>query len=123
MEFVCNANFRGEFYKNIDLQEMRKKIPNSSLSIKPQQLVVKDPKGTLVLFGSGKFRTMCCIDELEASSLACKYLEKVAPFLSFPFITLQSYSLRSQLGFHVNLSKMASCVLCMYEPELFPALR
>lgn len=125
MEFVSNANYKGELNEVIDLAEMHMKIPNSVLHIKPRQLVVKDAEGTLILFASGKFRTMGCINFLEASSLAYKYLEKAVaiPFLSFPFITLQSYSLRSQLGFHVNLSKMADNVSCVYEPELFPALR
>lgn len=125
MEFVSNANFKGELNEVMDLEEMHMKIPNSVLHIKPRQLVVKDEKGTLILFGSGKFRTMGCIDYLEASSLACKYLEMAVaiPFLSFPFITLQSYSLRSQLGFRINLNKMADNVSCVYEPELFPALR
>ena len=124
MEFVSNANYKGDIDELIDLEELSRKIPNSVLYMKPRQLIVKDPKGTLVLFGSGKFRTMGCIDYFEASSLACKYLEKaVYPFLSFPFIDLQSYTLKCQLGFHVNLEKMASSVPCVYEPELFPALR
>jgi TATA-box binding protein (TBP) (component of TFIID and TFIIIB) len=124
MEFVSNANFKGDINEPIDLQELRKKIPNSELHVKPRQLVVKDAKGTLVLFGSGKFRTMGCIDYFVASSLACKYLEKANySFHSFPFIDLQSYTLKCQLGFPVNLEKMASSVPCVYEPELFPALR
>ena len=47
MEFVCNANFKGEFEKNIDLHQLHKSIPNSKLCIKPFQLVVKDLRGTL----------------------------------------------------------------------------
>ena len=64
---------------------------------------------------------MGCIDELEASFLAFAYVDKLGT--SFPSITLQSYTLRAQLGFRVNLEKMAEIVPCVYEPELFPALR
>ena len=120
MEFVCNANFKGDFDKNIDLHKLHKAIPNSKLCMKPYQLVVKDLKGTLILFSNGKFRTMGCIDELEASFLAFAFLEKLKVF---PSITLQSYTLRAHLGFQVNLEKMAKVMPCVYEPELFPALR
>ena len=77
MEFVCNANFKGEFDKNIDLRQLHKSIPNSKLCIKPFQLVVKDLNGTLILFSNCKFRTMGCIDELEASFLAFAYVDRL----------------------------------------------
>src|SRR5712664_2041214 len=101
MEFVCNANFRGDCDHSIDLDKLKSIVPNSKLYIKPRQLVVKDSKGTLIFFSTGKFRIMGCIDMLEASSLVCTYLEKAipVPFISFPFITLQSYTLRSTIGF------------------------
>jgi len=121
MEFVCNANFKGEFEKNIDLRQLHKNLPDSKLCIKPFQLVVKDLRGTLILFSNGKFRTMGCIDELEASFLAFSYLP--SPSTSFPSITLQSYTLKCEIGFRVNLEKMSLCVPCVYEPEFFPALR
>ena len=125
MEFVCNANFKGDCDHCIDLEKLKSIIPNSKLHAKPHQLVVKDPKGTLIFFGTGKFRIMGCIDELKASLLVCTYLEKAIPFpfISFPFITLQSYTLRSTIGFRINLTKMSSDIPCIYEPELFPALR
>src|SRR5208282_3219857 len=119
MEFVSNANFKGEFKKKIDLRQLHSKIPNSKLHTKPFQLVVKDPQGTVILFSNGKFRTMGCIDELEAGFLAYKYLETS----TFPSITLQSYTSKCELGFRINLEKMVNCVPCVYEPEVFPALR
>jgi len=119
MEFVSNANFKGEFKKKIDLHQLHSKIPNSRLHTKPFQLVVKDAHGTLVLFSNGKFRTMGCIDELEAGFFAYKYLDSN----TFPSISLQSYTLKYDLGFRINLEKMVQCVPCIYEPELFPALR
>jgi TATA-box binding protein (TBP) (component of TFIID and TFIIIB) len=125
MEFVCNANFKGQFEKSVNLRELHKHIPNSKLHNKPFQLVVKDFSGTLILFSNGKFRTMGCNDEFDASLLACTYLEKLtrSPSKMFPSITLQSYTLRLQLGFRVNLEQMSLHVPCIYEPELFPALQ
>jgi len=72
MKFVCNANYRGEFGKSINLRKVN--IPNSKLCMKPYQLVVKGTNGTLVIFSNGKFRVMGCIDELEASFLAFAHI-------------------------------------------------
>ena len=119
MEFVCNANYKGESGKSIDLRKLHSALPTSKLCIKPLQLVIKDLRETLILFSNGKYRVMGCIDEFEASFLAFAYL----PSDSFPSITLQSYTLKWNLGFHVNLRKMVRDVPCVYEPELFPALR
>src|SRR5271156_4301273 len=125
MEYVCNANFRGEFEKPIDLQKLHEAIPKSKLYTKPHQLVIRDECGTLILFRTGKFRTMGCNDELQASLFACSYLEKLSPFpfQEFPFINLQSYTLKCQLGYRLRPEMMALSVPCVYEPELFPALR
>ncbi len=109
MEFVSNANFRGDYKKHINLRKLHKRVPNSKLYVKPSQLVIKDIKGTLILFRTGKFRIMGCIDELEASFLPFPYLQKLShhQLKSFPSITLQSYTSNTQLGYHVNLEKMA----------------
>ena len=119
MKFVCNANYRGEFGKSINLRKVN--IPNSNLCLKPYQLVVKDNKGTLVIFSNGKFRVMGCIDELEASFLAFAHVEKLGA--NFPIITLQSHTLRADVGFPINLFTLSRNVACVYEPELFPSLR
>ena len=84
MEFVCSANLKGEFDKNIHLRELHKNIPNSKPCNKPYIPVVKDMKDALILFSNGKFRTMGCIDELEASFLAFSYL----PSLSTSFLSI-----------------------------------
>ena len=127
MEFVCNANFKGQYHKLINLRELHERVPNSKLHKTPYQLVIKDVKGTLMLFASGKFRTMGCIDELEASFLPFVYLQKLSPepFTHLPALTLQSYTLKYDLGFRVNLKKLSVVegLSCVYEPELFPALR
>src|SRR5271167_4337427 len=107
MEFVSNANFKGEFKKKMDLHQLHSKIPNSKLRTKPFQLVVKDPQGTVILFSNGKFRPMGCIDELEAGLLAYKYLEAN----TFPSNPLQSYTSKCELGFRINLGQL--CALCI----------
>src|SRR5271156_760333 len=107
----------------IELTKLHNKISNSILHKKPYQLVVKDIKGTILFFRSGKFRVMGCIDELEATFLAYRYTLLISD-KEFPTVTLQSYTSNSHLGFKLNLEKMAATSnIVVYEPELFPALR
>jgi len=123
MDLVSNANYRGAMKHVIELTKLHNKIPNSILHKKPHQLVVKDIKGTILFFRSGKFRVMGCIDELEATFLAYRYTLLISD-KEFPTVTLQSYTSNSHLGFKVNLEKMAATSnIVVYEPELFPALR
>ena len=123
MDLVTNANYKGTMEHTIELPGLYKKIPNSFLHRKPHQLVVKDPKGTILFFQSGKFRVMGCVDELEATFLVYKYTKFINDD-EFPPVTLQSYSSTSHLGFKVILENMAaSSNSFLYEPELFPALR
>src|SRR3977135_4332158 len=98
------------------------KIPNTTLYKKPHQLVVKDPKGTILFFQSGKFRVMGFIDELEATFLVYRYTNLINDG-EFPPVTLQSYTSTSHLGFRVSLEKMAATTdAFIYEPDLFPAI-
>src|SRR5271156_4423858 len=123
MDLVSNANYRGAMKHVIELAKLHNKIPNSILHKKPHQLVVKDIKGTILFFRSGKFRVMGCIDELDATFLAYRYTLLISD-KEFPTGTLQSYTSNSHLGFKVNLEKMAATSnIAVYEPELFPALR
>jgi len=123
MDLVRNANYKGNMKHSIELPKLQLKIPNSILYKKPHQLVVKDPKGTIIFFRSGKFRVMGCIDELDATFLAYTYTNLIRKG-EFPTVTLQSYTSTSHLGFRVSLEKMAATSDAFrYEPELFPALR
>jgi TATA-box binding protein (TBP) (component of TFIID and TFIIIB) len=123
MDLITNVNYKGDMEHSIDLPSLCCKIPNSKLHRKPHQLVVKDPKGTIIFFQSGKFRVMGCIDELEATFLAYKYTNLINDD-EFPPITLQSYTATCDLGFKVLIEKMAATSNTFsYEPELFPALR
>ena len=123
MDLVCNANYRADLKHSVDLSKLHKKIPNSTLHMKPHQLVVKDSLGTVLFFASGKIRVMGCIDELEATFLVYTYTTLISNS-EFPPISLQSYTSNSHLGFRVSLYKIAAAVEgAVYEPELFPALR
>ena len=129
MEFVVNANFKGDYGKPINLHKLHKRVVNSKLQYAPFQLVIRDLKGTIIVFSNGKFRVMGCIDELEASFMPFAYLQKIKrrPMNKFPLITLQSYTLKCNLGFKVDLPKLSAALLTaevpyVYEPELFPAL-
>jgi TATA-box binding protein (TBP) (component of TFIID and TFIIIB) len=85
--------------------------------------VIHDDKGTVIFFKSGKFRVMGCIDDVEATLLAYKYINEIDDN-DFPEVIAQTYTSRLHVGFNVilaNLSKHTSQVL--YEPELFPAAR
>jgi TATA-box binding protein (TBP) (component of TFIID and TFIIIB) len=86
-------------------------------------VVIKDEKGTLVLFGTGKFRVMGCIDELEAAFLAYKYIEQITHDSDFPDISIQSFTSVAKLGHVVNLNKLSECDGSSYHPELFAAVR
>jgi TATA-box binding protein (TBP) (component of TFIID and TFIIIB) len=129
MEFVCNANYKGDLHQSIDLIKLSQKLPNSKFHHKPCQLVVKDTKGTVIFFNNGKFRVMGCIDELDASFLVFDYIIKINKnSIDFPSIQLQTFTSRAQLGFRINLSKLAAAAASssstvIYEPELFPAVR
>ena len=85
--------------------------------------MIRDEKGTIIFFSSGKFRVMGCIDDMEATFLAYKYTAEIDNN-DFPQVIAQSYTSRLHVGFKVilaSLSKYTQKVL--YEPELFPAAR
>ena len=79
-------------------------------------------KGTVVLFSSGSFRVMGCVDAIEASFLAFHYIDQINCD-DIPEIYSQSYTSRTKLGYNVNLLKLCQCEKTLYEPELFAAVR
>src|SRR6266566_422266 len=120
MEYVVNVNYRGSMKKRIDLKKVN--APNSRLYAKPRQLVIKNEKRTLILFSSGRFKIMGCVDELDAHFLALKYTFDI-DCDDIPDIYSQSYTSSAKLGYVVNLNKLSHCKHTLYEPELFGALR
>ena len=75
MGFVVNANFQGKLKQKINLKNLN--IPNSKYHVKPRQLVIKNVKGTVILFSSGSFKVMGCVDAIEASFLTFCYTDKI----------------------------------------------
>jgi TATA-box binding protein (TBP) (component of TFIID and TFIIIB) len=120
MELVVNVNYRGKLKNPIDLKKIN--VPNSKYYTLPHQLVIKDEKGTLIFFSSGKFRIMGCIDELEATFLAYKYIEKISSD-DYPEISVQSHTSVAKLGRRVDLIKLSNHKSNIYNPELFAAVR
>ena len=67
---IINTNYRSSYGKRVNLKTLNTLLPNiSKLHIKPSQLVMKDPKGTIIFFSNGKMGIMGCNDELEATFL------------------------------------------------------
>lgn len=95
---------------------------NSTLFVRPRQLVIKDDKGTVILFGTGRFRVMGCVDPIDASLLAYKYTS-LFDSDDYPEIYSQSYTCAAKLGFPVNLYKLSEHCDTKFFPELFGAVR
>jgi len=122
---VINANYRSTHDKPINLKNAHLLFPKiSKLHVKPSQLVIKDKNGTLILFSSGKMRIMGCIDELDATFLAYKYIMMLDDDCNFQPVYSQSMTVRVDYTKRINLVKFArECSISLqYEPELFPAV-
>jgi TATA-box binding protein (TBP) (component of TFIID and TFIIIB) len=65
---------------------------------------------------------MGCVDILDASFLAFKYLAAIDDE-DYPEIYSQSYTSSAKLGYCVNLLKLSTCDNTLYIPELFAAVR
>ena len=107
---IVNVNYRGCVNTTLDLPGKHCKHP--------VQLVIKDPKCTLVIFRNGKFRLMGCKtdDDIEAVGIAYKYFGHV------PELILQSMTIKSQFHSRINLHKLSERIESQLELELFPAL-
>ena len=124
---VVNVNYRSCHDKPVNLKNLHLLLPNiSTLHQKPAQLVIKDEKGTVLFFSSGKMRIMGCPDELDATFLAYKYTMMIDDDFNLQPVFLQSMTVRVIFNAKINLNKflrVATNVFpCQYEPELFPAV-
>src|SRR5438552_6432580 len=99
MEFVVNVNYQGILRHPINLKNLN--VPNSKLHLKHRQLVIKDEKGTVILFASCSFRVIGCVDVLDASVLAFKYTLPIDKN-DVPEIYSQSYTSVASLGYSIN---------------------
>lgn len=103
---LANINYRGMVSSVKGMQ-----FPSG----KPKQIVDKTGKYTIVIFQSGKCRIMGCKKPIVKKDLQYKIRD----------IQLQSITVTLNLDCSINLYKLAKKleIQCMFEPELFPALR
>ena len=103
---ITNINYKGKVSQEV-IDKL--KFPVG----KPSQVVDKTGKYTIVFFKSGKCRIMGCKKPIEM-----KHVQ-----YNIQNIQIQSLSVVINLKQTINLYKLARITRCMYEPELFPALR
>ena len=110
---IVNINYRGLVPKScVDKIELVKKRP-------PQMLTYKSENGaSLLVFASGKCRIMGCKKPIISTI-------NMFP-IPFNIKCIQSATACFSLGYTLNLIKLAQQIGpqdCLFEPELFPALR
>lgn len=112
---VVNINYRGfiiDSKEYINFQELQTKQP-------PQMITYKCANGTtLLIFSSGKCRLMGC-------KTAIKSTQNMFPF-PIRLTHIQSVTASLDLGYSINLLNLAKYLgvkKCVFEPEIFPALR
>ena len=103
---ITNINYKGKVSKEV-VSKMNFPVG------KPSQVVDKSGKYTIIFFQSGSCRIMGCKKLIEM-----KHLQ-----YDIQNIQLQSMTVVVNLKQVINLYTLARSVKCMYEPELFPALR
>ena len=104
-------------YKGMVSSEDMKKFSFPPFLEPPRQKIIKLSNLTLLIFPSGKCRLMgLCKPLTDISSLPVKVTD----------LKIQSITVVFDLGYELNLlrlSRQLSPRTCMFEPELFPALR
>ena len=82
---------------------------------KPQQYIDKTGKYTIIFFKNGKCRIMGCKKPVEFENLQYNIKD----------IQVQSLTIATKVEQSINLNNLAKLLDgdCIYEPELFPALR
>ena len=121
---IINVNYRGCMNASLDLCNFKKFLPNSKLSMHPFQLTVKDEKGTMLFFRSGKFRLMGfkSDNDFDAYLLVNKYT-RLLNINYLPSLILQSITVKAKFGHCLNLHLLSDLVKeSILELELFPAL-
>lgn len=105
---LANINYRGILDQKYI---MNMKFPHT----KPQQIVDRSGKHTIIIFKTGKCRIMGCKKPIRMQDLQ----------YNIKNIVLQSITVTVNVGHKIHLLKLENQLQlqCMYEPELFPALR
>lgn len=102
---------------NYKAKTMKENINHLDFNVgKPQQLVFKYDEYTIILFKNGSCRIMGCKKAI--------YDNTVLPF-GIEIERIQSIVVTFDIRHEINLQKLSieMGLDCMYEPELFPALR
>lgn len=105
---LANINYRG-FLDQKYIKKME--FPYT----KPKQIVDKRGKHTILIFKTGKCRIMGCKEPIRMQDLQ----------YNIKNIVIQSITVTANVGQKIHLLKLENQLKrqCMYEPELFPALR
>ena len=120
---IINVNYRGSINDSLNLHDLKLLFPNSKLSMNPFQLTVKDEKGTMLFFRTGKFRLMGFKSEndLDAMLLVNKYTCLLTN--NVPSLILQSMTVKAKFEHCLNLYMLSYLIPeSILELELFPAL-
>jgi len=100
---LSNINYKGRYL-----------VPDMKFPIrKPQQVVDRTGKYPIIFFRSGKCRVMGCKQPLKKGDLKYKIKD----------LQIQSITVTFDIGKFINLYDLQSKVECIFEPEIFPALR
>lgn len=100
---LSNINYKGKcLVKNM-------KFPLG----KPQQVVDRSGKYPIIFFKSGRCRIMGCKQPLKLVDLKYKIQD----------LQIQSITVTADIGKFINLYELQHKAKCMFEPEIFPALR
>ena len=105
---IVNINYKGIVKKHVSMVH-RKAPPYMSV-------FTSDTGEKLLVFKSGKCRVMGCKKAMHTPTFP----------IPIEIQSIQSVTASLDMGHEVNLYKLANrltCKNCMYEPELFPALR
>jgi TATA-box binding protein (TBP) (component of TFIID and TFIIIB) len=117
---VVNAVYHGDLERHVDLLELHNKLPNSKhYTHKPVMVLLKEDGATMMIFGSGKFRIMGMVDELDATFKVISVFSKIG--YGFPVIKLQTMTVKFRIK-PVNLTFLSKLIESQLELELFPAL-
>ena len=111
---IANINYKGKVFGS---------IPNFPFSFKkPQQYVYKCNRFSILVFKNGTCRIMGCKQKLFENIIEIENDD-----LSFrvQILQIQSLTIILDLKQNVHLYKLANILKheCVFEPELFPALR
>jgi TATA-box binding protein (TBP) (component of TFIID and TFIIIB) len=115
---ISNINYKGRVTESVN---------HLLFSIKPPQFVQKCEGYTLVIFKTGKCRIMGCKKPLDLVPSGKSFIPSM--YVNMPYRIeidgIQSITVTANLNKMVHLYKLAAILKekCMFEPELFGALR